>query len=826
MIKEFLMNNYFLDFFNWIIETSISASFLVVMIIFVKSVLKSKLTPRWHYLLWMILIVRMIFPWSPISTNGIYSYFVKGINEKVSIQTEQDIISKNADKQVLTNSNISPIRAETASDIRTSKSSVKDKEETKENSNATESAPSTETKNESVISSYVIAYFIWLTGTFMFGALTYLIVRNLNHYIQKQPSVTETHIVGIFEECKKIMGVKKSIPILLSGKIASPTILGFFRPKILLGNEYIYQLSEQQLRHIFLHELAHIKRNDVGLNWVMHLLLILNWFNPILWWAYIRMREDQELACDALALTVMDENERLSYGRTIISQLERYANHYPVPNLANFSKNKKSIKRRIILIKNFDKKSYQWSLLGVFAVVIVSIFSILNTSAEVRNEQQEGFGKESTVVQKGKEEVGNTTIYTPPHQEEDFKDMSKNEVALKLLNSVDYFHTIIGKYETHDVYYDNSTSTISSEFQISNNDVIGGYEKYVSIPDKSTTGLSVQTNEMYYDDKAIWIVNPDKQIYQKNIYDSKSKKEIVKPEDVFTISPSKIYDSQDKFRERPPVGIFAYEETAKYLRYANQWNIENQNEELLGHNTIVLFGKIDKSMENIMQPQADTFRFWVDKDTGLLLKRELYNSSGEIISYFHPEVFKVNVPIDPKNFVPSLEGYQEWKIGGPHYKDPKEKEIKVIENAESNKEEVDQVVQSLRTKFPALYQFTNPDFQLFSASMEKYIDDYHAYFVYYYNKDVEINTTARVIYVRSYQKNTVVRSTGDFATNRGKKLDAFTINGIKWSVFEVKNTPDFHFVGRSGDYKYEMVVQGISLPEMKDLLKSFEKSPK
>lgn len=538
------------------------------------------------------------------------------------------------------------------------------------------------------------------------------------------------------------------------------------------------------------------------------------------------MREDQELACDALALTVMDENEKLTYGHTIISLLERYSNHYPVPNLANFSKNKNSIKRRIILIKNFEKKSYQWSLLGVFAVVIVSIFSILNTSAEGRNEQQEGIEKESIDVQKGMEDVGNTTIYTPPHQEEDFKDMSKDEVALKLLNSVDYFHTIIGKYETHDVYYDNSTSTVRAEFQISNKDVIGGYEKYVSIPDKNTPSLGVQTNEMYYDDKAIWIVNPDKKIYQKNVYDSKTKKEIVKPEDVFTISPSKIYDSEDKYRERPPVGKFAYEETAKYLRYANQWKIENQNEELLGHNTIVLFGKIEKSMENIMQPQADTFRLWVDKDTGLLIKRELYNSSGEIISYFHPEVFKVNVPINKTNFVPSLEGYQEWKIGEPHYKDPGEKDIKIIENAESNKEEVDHVVHSLRKKFPVLYQFTNPDFQLFSASMEKYKNDYHAYFVYYYNKDVEIITTARVIYVRSYQKDTVVKSTGDFATVRGKKLDSFSANGIKWSVFEVKNTPDFHFFGRSGDYKYEMVVQGISLPEMKDLLKSFEKSPK
>ena len=62
------------------------------------------------------------------------------------------------------------------------------------------------------------------------------------------------------------------------------------------------------------------------------------------------MREDQELACDAYALTFIDKEEQIAYGHTIITLLEHYS--YQVPSLANLSRNKRTLKRRIIMIKN------------------------------------------------------------------------------------------------------------------------------------------------------------------------------------------------------------------------------------------------------------------------------------------------------------------------------------------------------------------------------------------------------------------------------------------------------------------------------------------
>ncbi|TKJ00732.1 transcriptional regulator, partial [Bacillus cereus] len=63
--------------------------------------------------------------------------------------------------------------------------------------------------------------------------------------------------------------------------------------------------------------------------------------------------------------------------------LEHYSSYYKVPSMANFSKNKRMLKRRILMIKKFQKKSYRWSALGAVAVIAVSSVSLLNARADM-----------------------------------------------------------------------------------------------------------------------------------------------------------------------------------------------------------------------------------------------------------------------------------------------------------------------------------------------------------------------------------------------------------------------------------------------------------
>ncbi|WP_243526912.1 M56 family metallopeptidase [Bacillus pseudomycoides] len=370
---DMFVNVYLPRFFDWVIETSIMASILVGLILCIKILLRNKLTPRWQYLLWMILIVRLLLPWSPDSSYSIYS--ILSYNNGTSVIFHQDPVTISPTKERMQGStDISDTKILTKEDTYASGSTQTAEESKKQTHN-------NEKQDDETFSFYTILLYIWLAGVIIMIFTTIIMNRRLLLYIKKQPMITDQRVVKIFANCKKSMSIQQDIPLLLSGKISSPTVFGFIRPKVLLSSVHMKVLDEQQLRYIFHHELAHIKRRDVGVNWLMHGLLILNWFNPILWYAYSCMREDQELACDAYALTFIDSEEQIAYGHTIITLLEHYSGYYQAPSLANLSRNKRTLKRRILMIKKFQKKSYRLSAIGVIAIVAVASVSLLNARA-------------------------------------------------------------------------------------------------------------------------------------------------------------------------------------------------------------------------------------------------------------------------------------------------------------------------------------------------------------------------------------------------------------------------------------------------------------
>ncbi|MCC3689415.1 peptidase M56 [Bacillus cereus] len=352
-----LWNVYLSTIFNWIIETSILASMLVVFILCIRTFFKNWLTPRWQYALWVILIVRLMLPYFPESSFSVYPILSKGF------ESAQFIIQKNTKKLDLIE-NVNTTKTDVVSVENNEQYHIEDDQ------------------NNQSASIYNILLTIWFLGVLLFGFFVILANKRLYSYIGNQPIIKEKRILDILETCRNNMLIQREIPIVLSGKISSPTLLGIRSPRILLDKNQIKSLKDDQLKYIFYHELSHYKRKDISINLLMNVLLILNWFNPILWYAYHKMREDQELACDALALTFIDHKENIAYGQTIITLLEGYSMYYKMSTLANFSKNKSVLKRRIIMIKKFNKKSYRWSAIGLSAILGVTAFSFVNVTAE------------------------------------------------------------------------------------------------------------------------------------------------------------------------------------------------------------------------------------------------------------------------------------------------------------------------------------------------------------------------------------------------------------------------------------------------------------
>ncbi|WP_136699884.1 M56 family metallopeptidase [Bacillus fungorum] len=364
---DMLINVYLPHFFDWLIETSLMASILVGFILCIKILFRNKLTPRWQYMLWIVLMIRLLLPWSPDSSYSIYSLL--SYSSSVS-----EVIQKNTSlpENTVNNEMKQTVELELNSETVTKNRELEVK---------------AGAEQQTTFSLYKIALYVWLAGVIILAVITFITNRRLYSYIKKQPDITDEQVVTVFNRCKQSMKMKKAVSLRLAGKIASPTVFSFFSPKVLLSKKHMKVLNEQQLQYVFYHELAHIKRNDVAVNWIMYSLILLNWFNPILWYAYFCMREDQELACDAYALTFIDKEEQIAYGHTIITLLEHYS--YQVPSLASLSRNKRTLKRRIVMIKKFQKKSYRLSLLGVIVIVAIASLSLFNARATEGKEKQE-----------------------------------------------------------------------------------------------------------------------------------------------------------------------------------------------------------------------------------------------------------------------------------------------------------------------------------------------------------------------------------------------------------------------------------------------------
>ncbi len=82
----------------------------------------------------------------------------------------------------------------------------------------------------------------------------------------------------------------------------SPALLGIWHARLVLPQDFTQRFSPREQALILAHEAVHARRRDNAWNLLAVVLLVLQWFNPLAWWALQRMRQDQELACDAAVL--------------------------------------------------------------------------------------------------------------------------------------------------------------------------------------------------------------------------------------------------------------------------------------------------------------------------------------------------------------------------------------------------------------------------------------------------------------------------------------------------------------------------------------------
>lgn len=164
--------------------------------------------------------------------------------------------------------------------------------------------------------------------------------------------------------------LRRRIWIRQSGRISSPLTYGIFHPVILMPKKADWENSEQ-LQHVLLHEYIHICRFDVGLKLITVWAVCLHWFNPFVWIMYILINRDMELACDEKVVRMLGEASKSAYALTLIGMEAKKSGLTPLCN--NFSKS--AIEERITAIMKTKKITIGAIVLSiVLLAVIVAVF--------------------------------------------------------------------------------------------------------------------------------------------------------------------------------------------------------------------------------------------------------------------------------------------------------------------------------------------------------------------------------------------------------------------------------------------------------------------
>ncbi len=154
--------------------------------------------------------------------------------------------------------------------------------------------------------------------------------------------------------------------VYLCDGIASPFILGVFRPRIYLPSG----LEGPGLASVLAHERAHLRRGDQVWKLLGFLLLALHWFNPLLWLAYLLFCRDVELACDEQAVRDMSPQDRADYSQALLD-LSRPGRG---PAICPLAFGEVGVKRRVKSVLNYRKPGI-WLIL--FAVLVCLLAAVL-----------------------------------------------------------------------------------------------------------------------------------------------------------------------------------------------------------------------------------------------------------------------------------------------------------------------------------------------------------------------------------------------------------------------------------------------------------------
>lgn len=357
--------NHLIVLYKWVLYLSLSASILILFVLLIKKLLKQKLRLQIQYAMWILILIRLIMPALPESPFSIFNVVPVSFNRPPVVSA----IDNFDYDQYLTE----------GLDEKATESVQGNKNYRYLGSNIT-------INNAMVPASTIkLTFIIWDIGVIL--GIIYIVMSYILclKKINKCKLIEDKNIIDILKKCKSDMHIKRNIAIVQGSNIKSPAIFSLFKPKILIPLNIIENMSDNDIRNIFLHELSHYKRKDMFINYIIRIINVIHWFNPLIWYFINELKKDMELSCDQFALCYVKSDKLKDYGYTMIDVI-KYSklNEKRELNMAvGISVNITDMTKRMNMIKQFKRNSHKTIMSSLFILSLLSI--IMLTEAKINS---------------------------------------------------------------------------------------------------------------------------------------------------------------------------------------------------------------------------------------------------------------------------------------------------------------------------------------------------------------------------------------------------------------------------------------------------------
>lgn len=328
-----------------VFEISVSTGFMIILFMVLSPLVVRRYAAKWKYWVWLFLALWLIVPVKEIGGRF--------LNPKTAVVSE-DARDTIADAEYTA----SPIMIEIPTRMTTGILSLSE-------------------ESKRTVTALDIIAVVWCLGGIAFISahmLSYLHYRK--RLMRQGMPIEDEEIAGLLSELKNELGIKGGISLWKYSRAASPMLMGFFKPVIVLPKE---DYSRDELFFILKHELVHYKRHDIWLKLLLVVAKGIHWFNPVVWMMQREAVIDMEMSCDERVIKNADYVVKKAYTETLLSTIHRqYAGQTLLST--QFKGGKQIMKKRFKNILSGGKKRNGLLLFTGIAVMTMGLGMLVGCS--------------------------------------------------------------------------------------------------------------------------------------------------------------------------------------------------------------------------------------------------------------------------------------------------------------------------------------------------------------------------------------------------------------------------------------------------------------